>query len=227
MARPLQTTLGEASRHILDLLREPSDTNTGCRTTSTWSLTCASFPIRTLCRSFARLPDATQVGSRSGRSRRRKSSSTESRDLADLPDARTTYVRTRAILTISFGCTGGQHRSVMIAEEIKKRLAEAGYKVKVIHRDSRDVRVGDLGPFAASTRGSQRPHDSTRIHMSHSTLTRMATLRRGRRVQVRREPRAPDQHDCCTMSAHTGGRFIASVTLMAAGGGFWMRAAYY
>jgi UPF0042 nucleotide-binding protein len=47
------------------------------------------------------------------------------------------YVREgKSYLTIGLGCTGGQHRSVMIAEEIKKQLAKAGYKVKVTHRDS-------------------------------------------------------------------------------------------
>jgi UPF0042 nucleotide-binding protein len=41
----------------------------------------------------------------------------------------------KAYLTIAFGCTGGQHRSVMIAEEVAKRLAKAGFRVKVEHRD--------------------------------------------------------------------------------------------
>ena len=47
------------------------------------------------------------------------------------------YVREgKSYLTIGFGCTGGQHRSVMIAEEVGKRLRKGGYHVKVVHRDS-------------------------------------------------------------------------------------------
>jgi RNase adapter protein RapZ len=46
------------------------------------------------------------------------------------------YIREgKSYLTIGFGCTGGQHRSVMIADEIRKRLARAGFKVKTTHRD--------------------------------------------------------------------------------------------
>jgi RNase adapter protein RapZ len=41
----------------------------------------------------------------------------------------------KSYLTIGFGCTGGQHRSVMIADEIHNRLASAGFKAKVNHRD--------------------------------------------------------------------------------------------
>lgn len=41
----------------------------------------------------------------------------------------------KSYLTVAFGCTGGQHRSVMMAVEIGERLKRAGYHVKTLHRD--------------------------------------------------------------------------------------------
>lgn len=41
----------------------------------------------------------------------------------------------KAYLTIAFGCTGGRHRSVVIAEEVAERLRRHGYSPAVSHRD--------------------------------------------------------------------------------------------
>ncbi len=46
------------------------------------------------------------------------------------------YVREgKSYLTIAFGCTGGQHRSVYIADEISKRLKGQPFRVRTAHRD--------------------------------------------------------------------------------------------
>jgi UPF0042 nucleotide-binding protein len=43
----------------------------------------------------------------------------------------------KSYLTVAIGCTGGRHRSVMLAEELKKALAGVkGVKLRVKHRDS-------------------------------------------------------------------------------------------
>ena len=43
----------------------------------------------------------------------------------------------KSYLTVAIGCTGGRHRSVMIAEALKKSLTEVkGVRLRVKHRDS-------------------------------------------------------------------------------------------
>ena len=41
----------------------------------------------------------------------------------------------KSYLTIAFGCTGGKHRSVMMAEWLEKALAKKGFATRVVHRD--------------------------------------------------------------------------------------------
>ena len=41
----------------------------------------------------------------------------------------------KSYLTIAIGCTGGKHRSVVIAEELRGYLSKRRYDIKVYHRD--------------------------------------------------------------------------------------------
>lgn len=58
----------------------------------------------------------------------------------------------KAHFSIGFGCTGGQHRSVFVAEQLSNALAEAGWQVSTRHREmdrrahtSRGSKLGNLG----------------------------------------------------------------------------------
>jgi RNase adapter protein RapZ len=41
----------------------------------------------------------------------------------------------KSYLTLAFGCTGGRHRSVAVAERMAQLLADDGYRPRVTHRD--------------------------------------------------------------------------------------------
>ncbi len=41
----------------------------------------------------------------------------------------------RSYLSVGIGCTGGRHRSVAIAQELKERLGRQGWNVRLVHRD--------------------------------------------------------------------------------------------
>ncbi len=41
----------------------------------------------------------------------------------------------KAYLTLAVGCTGGRHRSVVMVDELARRLREAGHEVSARHRD--------------------------------------------------------------------------------------------
>jgi UPF0042 nucleotide-binding protein len=58
----------------------------------------------------------------------------------------------KAHLAVGLGCTGGQHRSVAVAEALAKALAEDGWRVSKRHREL-ERRAGPgqgVGPVAAS-----------------------------------------------------------------------------
>lgn len=43
----------------------------------------------------------------------------------------------KSYVTVGIGCTGGRHRSVMIANELADRLRQAGFDAQAVHRDVR------------------------------------------------------------------------------------------
>jgi len=46
------------------------------------------------------------------------------------------YIREgKSYLTVALGCTGGRHRSVALAEVIRRALERKGYSAKAVHRD--------------------------------------------------------------------------------------------
>lgn len=46
----------------------------------------------------------------------------------------------KSYVTVGIGCTGGRHRSVMIANALARRLRSAGFDAQAVHRDVRKVK---------------------------------------------------------------------------------------
>jgi UPF0042 nucleotide-binding protein len=47
----------------------------------------------------------------------------------------------KSYVTVGIGCTGGRHRSVMVANALTRQLKRAGFDAKVTHRDVRKANV--------------------------------------------------------------------------------------
>jgi RNase adapter protein RapZ len=64
----------------------------------------------------------------------------------------------KAYVTIAFGCTGGRHRSVHIAERVARRLRDAAFSPTVTHRDLglRPYDAMEGRPKGGSKQGSGR-----------------------------------------------------------------------
>ena len=71
-------------------------------------------------------------------------------DGVDLSAVLPSYVAEgRSHFSVAFGCTGGQHRSVYLAERLAEALAQAGWRVSIRHRE--------IERRAARGRGQPKP----------------------------------------------------------------------
>lgn len=70
----------------------------------------------------------------------------------------------KAYITIAFGCTGGRHRSVHVAERVAGVLRGAGFSPTVRHRDLRAGPQDSLeGALAAMGRSDDEDHTETLV----------------------------------------------------------------
>ncbi|WP_299328045.1 RNase adapter RapZ [Parasphingopyxis sp.] len=60
----------------------------------------------------------------------------------------------KSYVTIGFGCTGGRHRSVHVAERVGERLREAGFSPTVSHRDLAFPSLDSVERVAAGENGT-------------------------------------------------------------------------
>jgi UPF0042 nucleotide-binding protein len=61
----------------------------------------------------------------------------------------------KSYVTVAFGCTGGRHRSVHVAEEIAKRLRSGGFSPTISHRDLVTKKHGTPGDDGKGREGSR------------------------------------------------------------------------
>jgi UPF0042 nucleotide-binding protein len=60
----------------------------------------------------------------------------------------------KSYVTVGIGCTGGRHRSVMVANTLARRLRRTGYEAQAIHRDIRKVKRRANRKLEANTAAS-------------------------------------------------------------------------
>ena len=67
----------------------------------------------------------------------------------------------KSYVTIAFGCTGGRHRSVHVAERVATRLREAGFSPTVEHRDLASRPGAGMERIATAPRSEGRRNQVT------------------------------------------------------------------
>src|SRR3954465_304960 len=104
----------------------------------TSSSTVGSCPTHTGCRTCVRTPVSTRTSATPSLRRRAREGAGEF--LEEWATLLRRYERGylhegKHFATIAVGCTGGKHRSVVVAEQLAERLQLAGGHVRVVHRD--------------------------------------------------------------------------------------------
>ncbi len=81
----------------------------------------------------------------------------------------------KSYLTISIGCTGGRHRSVVVAEQLVRALSRDGGDITLVHRDvlRRATAVETRSPFLP-TSGVSFPDESSELKHALSPLPQPA-----------------------------------------------------
>ena len=113
----------------------PSPFRAACRGKPTWSSTCASCATRTTTRRCGRSPAGTRRWP--PMSRPTRISPPSGRRLTGFLDPLLPrYVAEgKKYLTVALGCTGGRHRSVLVAERLTAHLRRSGWRADVTHRE--------------------------------------------------------------------------------------------
>ena len=66
----------------------------------------------------------------------------------------------KSYVTVAFGCTGGRHRSVHVAERVARHLRQAGFSPTVLHRNMESAPHNALesgnGAYKQEIRGEKR-----------------------------------------------------------------------
>ena len=145
------------------------------RATSTWCSTAGSCPTRTGSTSSARRPASTSRCATTCSAPswpRRSSTGSTACSTCCCPAFQ---AEGKAYLTLAFGCTGGRHRSVAIAEEVARRLRGAGPGTRACRTATSPRAVSPVrragarrsSPSAAATAWPRRCGPSGRYAGSH------------------------------------------------------------
>ena len=183
-----------ARRRAADRASCRSATSTASRSTSTSCSTAASCPNPHWVDELRPLPgtDAAVRDYVLGAARRRARSSTSSSGCSRC--CCPAYVREgKAYLSIGVGCTGGRHRSVVIAARARRRCSSgSGYPPRVHHRDlDRELTLDPTAPRSSRSAAGTGSRSRCAAIRQYAGVDHRGRQRRRRRRLVGPAPARP------------------------------------